>query len=51
MHGSKTSDNTLAWATFLASYLLIVLMISVPIGRQPDSPGPRHVAAASDRMK
>lgn len=51
MHGSKTFNNTLAWIAFLASYLLIWLMISVPSLRQPDIfTGPKDVAPTFDRM-
>ena len=31
----KKMDKALAWAAFLASYLLVWLMISMPMERQP----------------
>ncbi len=48
MNGSKNKvDNAFAWAAFLASYVLVWLMISMPMERQPgEQRGPKAVVAS-----
>ncbi|MCO5732140.1 hypothetical protein [Rhizobium sp. SSA_523] len=49
MHGSRLSEQALAWAAFLASYILVFLMIFVPLIRHeaPATP-PSALAAGGD---